>query len=263
MPLHATHTQETVVLLHSLGASAEMWLDQVEALRDRFRVLTPDSLGHGDSTKGGPISVNSWVQDLVEFIEDRSGVPVHLVGLSMGGIQSLGLAQRHPGLVKSLTLANTFAVLNKEAAQAKIEQIEHDVRVQGMEQYATTYLDATLTQDIPGRRRETLRRAIASVPTEAYLDSARATFTADLSSGLADISVPTQVITSDSDFKTPKELSLFMQRQIAGASLVTIPGAGHLSNMEQPRIFTAHVETFILSVANATPATTLAPHFHS
>ena len=52
---------------------------------------------------------------------------------------------------------------------------------------------------------------------------------------LATIHVPTLIVVGDEDALTPPALSEEMHRAIAGSELVIIPGAGHLSNLEQPR----------------------------
>jgi pimeloyl-ACP methyl ester carboxylesterase len=71
--------------------------------------------------------------------------------------------------------------------------------------------------------------AVASLAMSARVDS-----TPDL----AQISVPTLVITSSADTLIPPEATTPMAEQIPGARLAVIEGAGHLSNMEAPEEFT-------------------------
>jgi 3-oxoadipate enol-lactonase len=240
---------EVVVLLHSLGTDAGLWAEQRAALSDRFRVIAPDSRGHGQSPSEGPVDVETWVADLHELVTRATDGRVHLVGLSMGGVQALAYAQAHPERVASLVLADTFSALDPRLAESKIEGIRAAVATDGMAAYAERYLADTLIGELPRDRREHLRNAIAGVPAEAYLASSEACFRADTSAGLADITAPTLVLIGEHDRKTPLSLSEEICRGIAGAELVTIPEAGHLSSVENPEAFTSALLDFLDRVA--------------
>jgi pimeloyl-ACP methyl ester carboxylesterase len=68
----------------------------------------------------------------------------------------------------------------------------------------------------------------------------------DSTPDLATIDVPTLVITSDGDLLIPPDVSAPMADQITGAQLAVLPGAGHLSNLEDPtgfsRLLATHLE---------------------
>jgi pimeloyl-ACP methyl ester carboxylesterase len=60
------------------------------------------------------------------------------------------------------------------------------------------------------------------------------------------IGVPTLLVWGDDDRRSPKQVADYFHTAIPGAELVIIPNAGHLSNMEQPERFNAHVRRFCL-----------------
>jgi pimeloyl-ACP methyl ester carboxylesterase len=62
------------------------------------------------------------------------------------------------------------------------------------------------------------------------------------------VSVPTLVITGEEDEMIPVEESRRMAGAVKGATLVIIPGAGHLSNLEQPEAFNDAVNTFLAAL---------------
>ena len=62
---------------------------------------------------------------------------------------------------------------------------------------------------------------------------------------LPTIHVPTLILVGVEDTVTPVANALDMQRGIAGAELVQLPGAGHLSNLEQPDAFDAALARFL------------------
>jgi pimeloyl-ACP methyl ester carboxylesterase len=57
--------------------------------------------------------------------------------------------------------------------------------------------------------------------------------------------VPTLVLVGNDDALTPPARAEALAAAIRGARLVTIPGAGHLSNLEQPEHFNAAVRAFL------------------
>jgi pimeloyl-ACP methyl ester carboxylesterase len=64
---------------------------------------------------------------------------------------------------------------------------------------------------------------------------------------LREIRVPTLVVVGDQDAITPPAESEMMASTIPGATLVKIPGAGHLSNLENPQAFTSAIRDFLRS----------------
>jgi 3-oxoadipate enol-lactonase len=98
-----------VVLSHGAGGSHAVWFQQVPVLAERFRVLTWDSRGFGNSTcQSGQITVEAAVEDLGAILDEcGQSEPVHLVGQSMGGWWVVGFALAHPERVASLTMSDT------------------------------------------------------------------------------------------------------------------------------------------------------------
>jgi pimeloyl-ACP methyl ester carboxylesterase len=98
-----------VVLLHGLLMDAATWTQSgiVGALTDGFRVACVDSLGHGLSDKpSGPELYDQEHQsgDVVAVINDLGYDRAHLVGYSMGGWLSVGVARHHPERLSSLVV---------------------------------------------------------------------------------------------------------------------------------------------------------------
>src|SRR5437588_9821972 len=109
-----------VVLLHSLGTDHRLWLPQLDALSGAHRVIAWDSRGHGTSGWREPLSAEDWATDLLQLLDHAQVSRAALVGLSMGGIQAIAAAARDPRRVSALVLADTFAELAEDVAQAKI-----------------------------------------------------------------------------------------------------------------------------------------------
>ena len=68
-----------VVLIHSLGLSAQMWREQIAALKDRYTVVAFDTRGHGQSSAKGEVSVAAAAQDLKALLDHLGAPQCHLV----------------------------------------------------------------------------------------------------------------------------------------------------------------------------------------
>jgi pimeloyl-ACP methyl ester carboxylesterase len=93
---------------------------------------------------------------------------------------------------------------------------------------------------------ERVRSLATASSAEAIAGAIRALMTrADSTPLLSTIHVPTLIVVGEADTLTPPALSEEMHRAIAGSELVVVPGAGHLSNLEQPEAFNGAVARFL------------------
>jgi pimeloyl-ACP methyl ester carboxylesterase len=83
-------------------------------------------------------------------------------------------------------------------------------------------------------------------PPAAIADATHAMITRPESTGmLSTIRVPTLIVVGEDDPITTVADAEMMQAAIAGSEVVRIPGAGHMSNMEDPTAFNAAVGEFL------------------
>ena len=94
---------ETLVFSHGLLWSGYMFHNQIAVLKDRYRCITFDHRGQGQSevTQSG-YDIESLYEDAITLIEVLGCAPCHFVGLSMGGFVGLRVGIRRPDLLKSL-----------------------------------------------------------------------------------------------------------------------------------------------------------------
>jgi 3-oxoadipate enol-lactonase len=234
-----------IVLLHSLGTDHRLWQAQVGPLAGEYRVIAPDSRGHGRSAWAGPLTVQDWVRDLGRVLDHAGARHPVLAGVSMGGVQALAFASSRPVQARALIVADSFAELDASAAQAKTSTFLTKARAEGMAGFAEWYVASTFTADPLPPAAEVVRDAISGMDPEAFVASTEACFGVRLGDALGRIQVPTLVLWGDRDAKTPREHSEFIATGIAGAEFGTVPDAGHLSNTENPGEFTRLVAGFL------------------
>jgi 3-oxoadipate enol-lactonase len=98
---------EALVLIHGLGANADSWRLQREALAKNYRVVAMDLRGHGRSgfRVEEPLTLRALAADVMALLAGRGIEQAHFCGSSMGGMVALEIYVRHSLRVKSLISA--------------------------------------------------------------------------------------------------------------------------------------------------------------
>jgi pimeloyl-ACP methyl ester carboxylesterase len=98
---------QVLLLVHGLGGSHLNWLSVAPQLAERYRVYALDLPGFGRSPLAGRrSSIAANVDLLSRLIARLSDGPIVLIGNSMGGLLSIGVAAMHPNLVSGLVLVD-------------------------------------------------------------------------------------------------------------------------------------------------------------
>jgi 3-oxoadipate enol-lactonase len=223
-----------VVLSNSLGATRAMWDPQVPALAERFRVVTYDTRGHGESpTPAGPYRLDDLVDDLGALLDEVGAERAHVVGLSLGGMTAMRLAAREPDRVHRLAVMCTSAkpdptpFLDRAAA----------VRSGGTAPLAPAVVGRWLTPAFAADHPDLVARLEAMIATaddEGYAACCEVVASVDLRADLGRITAATLVISGWEDQALPPAHQQAIVDGIPDAELVTVSPGAHLANLEQP-----------------------------
>ena len=99
-----------LLLSHGYTSTTRMWEGQVEALCDRYRVITWDMRGHGRSDYPSELSAYSeahTVADMAALLDHCETDEAIIGGLSLGGYMSLAFHHVHPQRTRALLLFDT------------------------------------------------------------------------------------------------------------------------------------------------------------
>jgi pimeloyl-ACP methyl ester carboxylesterase len=193
-----------------------MWQNQIEALSDRYHVITWDMRGHGRSdapSSPGLYSHETAVADMVAIMQACGVERAVMGGLSLGGFISLSFYLAHPERTIALMLFDTGPGQRRARSSEELTAIDH----RGSQSLA--HARRMLEEDDT--------RIIALLPS---------------------INVPALVLCGAED-KRFLAASDYLAANIPGAEKVIVPGAGHVSNMDNPDAFNAAVRSFLDRVA--------------
>jgi 3-oxoadipate enol-lactonase/4-carboxymuconolactone decarboxylase len=226
----------TVVLLHSIGTTTEIWTPCLAPLIERFRVVRIDARGHGDSPATPP-GTRCEIADLgadVLAVLDVLRLPrVHLAGLSLGGMTAMWLAIHRPERVGRLALLCTSAYL--PPAQGWLDRAT-TVRTEEMAAIADAVVAPWITAPLAARDPALvarLRAMLVGTDAESYAQCCEAIAGMDLRADLARIAAPALVIAGADDSAIPPLHSRTIADGIAGARLEILAPAAHLATYEQ------------------------------
>jgi 3-oxoadipate enol-lactonase len=229
-----------VVLFHGLGGSRISWEPQLSGLSDDYRLLAWDLPGYGASAPlDAPMTFDALADAAARWIASAcpDATPVHVVGISFGGMIAQYLAARHPRVVRSLALMATSPRFGldgtrpdewRAARLAPLDQGQQPV------DFADRVLGALAGPHISADAFDGQRKAMARISADALRRSIDCLITHDSRALLPTIAAPTLCLVGDLDHETPADYAFAVTDGIAGAQLAVIPDAGHLLNVEAP-----------------------------
>ena len=237
-----TGTGPAVLLSHGYGSTRHMWDEQHRALGDRWRVISWDMRGHGQTESPddpGRYSAALTVADMRALLQHVGVERAVIGGLSLGGYVSLAFALAHPAMVRALVVCDSGPGYRNAEARAAWNVRAHE---------RAAALEATGLEALARRSCETQLAVHRSAQGLAH--AARGMLAQEGSQvidGLATLRVPTLIVVGDQDqpFLAPSE---YMAKKIPGARLEVIAGAGHSSNLDQPEAFNRVLRDFLQSV---------------
>lgn len=234
------------VLLHGLGGSRIAWRPQLEPLSAGHRVVAWDGPGYGESAPVEDASFTGYADRAAALIREVSpDAPVDLVGTSFGGMIAQYTAHRHPELIRSLVLLCTSPKFGLDGTDP--DEWRRN-RLNGLEAFGSTAAAApVILTALAGPNAQHVvpeaAEAMARIPMDGMLTALSVLPSHDSRAILPEITAPTLVVVGADDDETPPAYSKAIVDLMPNATLVVIPGAGHLLNLEAPDAVNAAILT--------------------
>jgi 3-oxoadipate enol-lactonase len=234
-----------IVLVHAFPLHAGMWAPQLRNMPPGWRVLAPDLSGFHRSPRASEAParhVRDHASDVLALVEAAAGgTPAIIAGLSMGGYIAFECWRQRPALVRGLVLADTRADPDSDEARARRRTLQATAREDGPGAIADAMVPGLLgstTQTTNPHLATEVRAMIEASTADGIIDALEALRTRpDSRPTLPTIDCPTLVIVGEEDALTPPALARTIADGVRDATLVTIPQAGHLANLEHPVAF--------------------------
>jgi pimeloyl-ACP methyl ester carboxylesterase len=249
-----------VVLLHAFPLNADMWRPQLEQVPQGWRMIAPDFRGFGPAAGAGSgrkpdgvaaKTIDDFASD-VDGLLDALEIPAAVIGgLSMGGYVAFALSRLAPERFTAMVLADTKASADTPAGREARQKMIELVSTRGPSAVAEQMLPKLLGATSHATRPEVVaavKATIESASVEGIVGAIEAMLgRPDSTPDLAGISWPVLLLVGSEDEITPAADAVLMEQGIPRSRLVTLPAAGHLSNLETPQLFARALEDFLQS----------------
>lgn len=200
------------ILVHGSGHKADSWKDTISHLNHKENILCPEL---SNLLKGEKASYPNLCAAFAEYCDQVCG-PIHLCGLSLGGVLALNYTLEHPEQVKSLVLIGTPHRIPKAAF--------------ALQNVVFRFLPQSMFASMAFDKQDTfaLGNSMKSL---------------DFSHRVGEIQCPTLILCGEKDTANLKSAH-FLSQHIQGAELQVLERAGHVVNEDSPETLAAQLNDF-------------------
>jgi pimeloyl-ACP methyl ester carboxylesterase len=249
----------TVVLLHAFPLDHRLWNGVVDSVAAAdWDVVVPDLRGFGGSAFGDDLpddepSLATMARDVLAALDRMGLANVVLGGLSLGGYVAMEIARQDPDRIAALVLADTKASADADEARENRLRVADQVLAAGSTEALAramlpNLLGPTTTATRPGVV-ETVRGWIHDAEPAGVAWAQRAMAARpDSHDDLARLTVPSLVLWGAEDALAPEPEQHSMLAVLRDAREVVVPGAGHLTAVEDPSAVTEALLAFLHDV---------------
>jgi 3-oxoadipate enol-lactonase len=236
-----------LVFSNSLATNLHMWDRQAADLKNSFRILRYDQRGHGlTEAPPGRYTFDTLIADVIALMDALGIKRAHWCGVSMGCATGMGLVQKHPDRFDRMVLCDNPGRSSPETHRQWEERIA-TAKSGGM----TALVDSTMQRWFPPEtlkanppHMEIIRTMILSTPVDGFIGCAAALGDHDFRPLMPQVKNPVLWMCGEKDGRNAEAMAV-MQQELPGSQYIVLPDAGHISNMDQPVLFTRALRDFL------------------
>jgi len=245
---------DDVLFISGLADEGACWVDQVDGLKDRYRLTTFDNRGVGRScTPDGPFQIVDFAEDTIALMDVLGLERPHVVGSSMGGAIAQELALAHPDRVRSLVLNGTWCRGDRFLHEVFRNWMWSAQKADSIRDFLVTvnlwcfspriWNEGTMDGWIDAAQESPHAQSV-----DAFCRSSLALIGHDSADRISAIGTPTLVTVGELDLAVPPRFSKEIVERIPNARLVVVGDAGHQPFQEVPAEYNRMLDEFWQSV---------------
>lgn len=249
---------EAIVFVHGSFGDRRHWDLQFFELSKRYKVLRYDLRGFGRSANPDTGTVYRDADDLSALMEYLKIPKAHICGLSSGSFVVFDFALAYPEKCISLIPigprvagdeADEYKTPATDSLRKAVAIVIDILKTRGKKEAVDLLWNGNnaLANSV---RSEDARKRLLNMGYEyswwRYLYPNKRQYAFPMAiKKLSEINIPTLVVTSEFDIERCKEVAQILSNKIPGAKLISIKGAGHIMNMDNPKEFNKLISKFI------------------
>ncbi|MHA1195549.1 MAG: alpha/beta fold hydrolase [Promethearchaeota archaeon] len=250
-------TESTIILLHGFASSAAFFKHQIKVLKENYRIIAFDALGHGRSEQPKKLNLSKNLrhdiirdlEDLLKYlkVEEKYGIIGHSL---VGGMIGQLFTMKHPDKVKFLILLNSgYIMIDNVIRNIFYNLLPYFIRMNFLEVVANSvdeildkvipYILMSLADTLNGTKYD--RDELQMLIEEQIFNMISEIEDYDPSS----IKCPTLIIGGRLDNFAPEQMSEELHRMIPNSTLEIIDMAGHFAPAQRSSIINKLICDFI------------------
>ncbi len=233
---------KTILFLHGMGGAYDIWWQQIEALKDRFVIIS--------ATYPPLSSLRALGRGLLGILDQEQISRVHLVGSSLGGYLAQYLMAEAPGLIEKVILGNTFPPNDLIARKTRIQGTLLPLTPESM--IMARFRKTILTEIYPASNFSELVKAYLLEQSYGLMTKAqfvaryRCVIDRFAPPKLDELGIDALIIESTNDPLVVEELREKLKATYPSARVHTFPDGGHFPYLSHPGEYTALIEGFLV-----------------
>jgi pimeloyl-ACP methyl ester carboxylesterase len=248
-----TDGEPPLLLLHGGAQTAHSWDEVAPDLSRDHHVLALDQRGHGDTewAPAGRYRRDDFVADIAAFLDDRDWLAAAVMALSLGGLNAIAFAARHPERVTGLVVVDVAPTINAAGGKAIVAQlsVRDFASLEEAVARAQAFNPLRSAENIRGR----LRHALREGPDGRWAYK----FDPNIGGGgletdferlweqVAQVRCPTLLVRGAQSAILSRESAARFVRELPGSTVVEVPAAGHSVMGDNPAGFISAVRPFL------------------
>ncbi len=257
-----------LLLIHGIAGSSRTWRDVAPRLAERFTVIAPDLIGHGESEKPvGDYSLGAFASSIRDLLDVLSIDRATVVGQSFGGGVAMQLAYQHPELCERLVLVDSGGLGREVSWLLRLMALPASEYVMPVlfpgfvRNWGDHLLGIISSRGVRLGRLAEMWSAYASLAESENRHAFARTIKAVIDPGGQSVSamdrlylaslMPTLIVWGDRDDIIPVSHAFAAHKAMPGSRLVVIKDVGHFPQIEAPGEFFHALIDFVESTEPA------------
>jgi pimeloyl-ACP methyl ester carboxylesterase len=252
---HQEGQGETVLLLHGITTYSFIWRKIAPLLSDRFRVISVDLLGCGDSSKPLDVSYSlpEHCERLNRFVEILGLAPLHLVGHDVGGGITQIFAVRYPHKLIDVTLVNTVGhsfwpvqpiVAMRTPIIRQLAMATLDIGAFRLVVRRGMYHKEALTEELMEFFYKPMRDRAGRRAFLHFANCLNDLHLLEIEADLQRTRLPVHIIRGDADLYLSEAIAMKLHKDIPGSILTRIATGGHFIQEDEPELLAGAIARF-------------------
>jgi sigma-B regulation protein RsbQ len=256
--VHVSGSGPTMVFAHGFGCDQNMWRLLAPRYAKRFRTVTFDQVGSGQSDLSAyhPVKYNSlqgYADDVLEIVNELGDGPVLFVGHSVGAMVGMLAGLKAPELFAGhLMVGPSPCYVNDGDYVGGFTREDIDGLLQMLE---SNYLgwSSSMAPAIMGAPNQPelaveLTNSFCRTDPDIAKQFARVTFLSDNRKDLARVATPTLILQSEEDIIAPLAVGEYLHDRLAGSMLRVVENVGHCPHLSAPSASADAMDEFLASI---------------